>query len=74
MSEQSDDRPKGDAKYELGIKKIKKIYENYGINTSDMSDEELDRLYHQYSKKNKSIDDDLRQSEKCSSQFGDDVI
>lgn len=62
------------AKYEADIKKLKKMYENYGINTSDMSDEEFDRLYKQYLNSNKNLNEDLKDSEKYSHIFDDDMI
>lgn len=61
-------------KHEAAIKKIKKIYENYGINTNDMSEDELNRLYRQYVSTGKNLDEDLKESEKFSSVFEEDII
>lgn len=63
-------------KEQLGIKKIKKMYQNYGINTSDMDEEELLRLYKDYtsSSKDKDLDADLKKSERYSNVFGEDEI
>lgn len=61
-------------KYEAAIKKIKKMYENYGINTADMSEQELDRLYKSYKKLGGDIDKDLKDSERFSSVFEEDII
>lgn len=58
-------------KYEVYVKKIRKLYENYGINTSDMSDDELDRLYHQYKEKKGELEKDLKESEKWAKVFKD---
>lgn len=61
-------------KYEAMVKKIKKMYENYGLNTSDMPEDEWDRLYKAYSSPKKNIDQDLKESEKVANMFGDDDI
>lgn len=61
-------------KYDLEIRKIKKIYQNYGINTDDMSEEELDRLYHDYRKGKSNLESDIKDSEKYSSTFTEDDI
>lgn len=74
MPKSKDGKTAVNPKYESAIRKIKKIYENYGINTTDMSEEELDRLYQQYMSSGKSLDDDLKESEKFSSLFEEDII
>lgn len=61
-------------KYDLEIKKIKKIYQNYGINTDDMSDDELERLYHEYRKGRGNLEADIETSQKHSSTFTEDDI
>lgn len=61
-------------KIDPDIKKIKKLYENYGINTTDMSEEEFERLVQQYRAQGKSLEKDLKESEKYSSIFGDEDI
>lgn len=65
---------KKDPRYESDIKKIKKIYENYGIDTSDMSEEELDRIYHEYKRNGRSIEGDVKESDKYSSILNEDDI
>ena len=61
-------------KYDSEIKKLKKLYENYGINTSDMSEEEFERLYNQYVSSGKNINKDLKDSEQYSKAYDDDII
>lgn len=43
-------------------KKIFKIYENYGIDIEDITDEEIKRLIEYYSKDLKKLDLDLKKS------------
>lgn len=43
-------------------KKIFKIYENYGVDIEDITEEELSRLYKYYSKDTKKLDLDLKKS------------
>ena len=43
-------------------KKIFKIYENYGIDIEDITDEEVKRLTEYYSKNLKKLDLDLKKS------------
>lgn len=74
MPKKKDKSPKRGPKYEASIKKIKKMYENYGINTGDMSEDELDRLYQQYLSSDKNLDNDLKESEKFSNIFDEDII
>jgi hypothetical protein len=61
-------------KYEAEIKKIRKMYQNYGLNTANMSEDELDRLYQSYKATGKDLDKDLKDSEKFLSVFGEDII
>lgn len=61
-------------KYEADIKKIKKMYQNYGLNTSNMSEDELDRLYQSYKKPGKNLEKDLKESEKFLTVFEEDII
>jgi hypothetical protein len=49
---------------DLIVEKIKEMYSNYGIDISDMGDEEFLRLKEQYASKPGSLDDDLKASEK----------
>lgn len=67
-------KQKRSPKYEATLKKIKRLYENYGIDTSDMAEDELDRLFEQYQSPEKNLDEDLKNSEKFSSMFEDDII
>ena len=55
-------------------KKIEKMYHNYGIDTSNMSDEEFERMREQYLDKGKDIDADLRESERFKERFADDIV
>jgi hypothetical protein len=61
-------------KKESIFKKIEKMYENYGMDISNMSEEEFDRLIEMYSGPNHDIDVDLKKSEKFKNVFSDDVI
>lgn len=67
-------KPKKDPKQETYIKKIKKMYQNYGINTANMAEDELDRLYEKYRDEPKALEKDLKDSEKFSIVFADDII
>lgn len=67
-------KKKKNSKFDSDIKKIKKLYENYGINTDEMDEEELERLFHQYKSSKQNLDQDLKNSEKFSSTFEDDDI
>lgn len=55
-------------------KKIEKMYQNYGINTADMSDEEFERICDLYRKHRRDIDVDLKKSEKHKDRFEDDIV
>lgn len=56
------------------LKKLEKMYHNYGIDTSNMAEDEFDRLRELYSQKGKSIDDDLLASEKYIERFEGDIL
>jgi hypothetical protein len=57
------------------IKKIKQLYSNYGIDISDMSDDEFSRIKDQYlEKKVGALDDDLKASEKYIPDFAEKII
>lgn len=71
---QKKDSKKKNTKHDAMIKKIKKMYENYGINTSDMGEDEFDRLCKKYLKKENSLQDDLKASEQYSDVYDDDII
>ena len=55
-------------------KKIEQLYQNYGIDTSNMTDEEFERLDEMYSKFGRNLDADLRESEKHKDKYSEDVI
>jgi len=55
-------------------KKLEKMYQNYGINTSDMSDDEFDRIKESYLKEGKDLDDDLKKSEQFKERFENDIV
>lgn len=59
---------------DLIIKKIKKMYENYGISTMDMLEDEFERLKWEYLAEGKNINKDLKESKKFKDQFKDSVI
>jgi hypothetical protein len=61
-------------KHDAEIKKLKRMYENYGINTSDMSEEEFERLHKKYKNSGKNLDEDLKASEKYYKVYDDDII
>lgn len=56
------------------IKKIEKLYQNYGIDTSNMDEDEFERLRSSYKTPGKNIDVDLENSEKYKNQFEDDIV
>lgn len=56
------------------IKKIEKLYQNYGIDITDMSDEEFDRIKASYKNKSRNLEKDLKDSEKHLGQFDDDIL
>ena len=51
------------------VEKIKEMYTNYGIDISNMSDEEFLRLKEEYNSKPGSLDRDLKESQKHSGSF-----
>ena len=56
------------------VKKIIKMYENYGIDVSNISEEEFDRIKNLYKSTKKDINSDLKNSEKFKGRFDDDII
>lgn len=54
------------------IRKLEKMYQNYGIDTSNMDEEEWERLKKQYQKKD--LDSDLKKSEEYKDKFLDDIV
>ena len=56
------------------IKKIERLYHNYGLDTTNMADEEFERILKLYKKKGKDIDGDLRASEQYKDRFANDIV
>ncbi len=56
------------------FKKIEKLYQNYGMDTSNMDEDELLRLKDLYQKRGRSIDADIAASEKYKDRFIDDLV
>ena len=61
-------------KRETIFKKIEKMYENYGMDITNMSEEEFERLIETYLNQHHNIDEDLKKSEKYKNVFSDDII
>jgi len=55
-------------------KKIQKMYSNYGMDTSGMSDDEFQRIREMYLSLKKDIDSDLKNSEKFKDVFSEDIL
>jgi hypothetical protein len=55
-------------------KKIEKMYQNYGLDTSNMTDDEFERMKSQYINNGKNIDVDLKESEKFKERFANDIV
>jgi len=55
-------------------KKLIKIYQNYGIDISGMSDDEFERMRKLYELKGSDIDKDLNESKKYTDKFSDDIL
>ena len=64
------ERPKLDSL----ARKIIKMYANYGMDTTGMAEDELERLKEIYSDGKSNIDADLKQSEKYAGKFVDDIL
>lgn len=56
------------------VKKIIKIYENYGMDISNMSEEEFERLRSKYVGNKAQLNQDVKNSEKYRGKFTDDVL
>jgi hypothetical protein len=56
------------------VKKIEKLYQNYGIDISEMDEDELERLRNSYEHPGKDIDQDLKKSEQFKDKFIDDIV
>lgn len=67
---------KKNKKQEIGpiIKKIMKMYENYGIDVSNMAEEEFERIKDLYKQSQKDLDADLKKSEKYKGLFDEDIM
>jgi len=55
-------------------KSIKDIYNNYGIDVSDMGDDEFGRLIKQYLNGDSNIDEDLEESLKYAHRYDDESL
>lgn len=55
-------------------RKVERMYQNFGIDTSNMSEEELQAIVDKYIRLKKDLDADLAQSEKHKDKFEDDLI
>ena len=55
-------------------KSIKDLYNNYGIDVSDMSDDEFGRLIKQYLSGQSNIDKDLEESQKYADKYDDESL
>lgn len=54
--------------------KIFDLYRNYGLDWSDMTEEELERLVTFYSQNKKMLDSHYQKSEEYSGMFSDDDV
>lgn len=63
-----------ESKPDILTKKILKMYKNYGLDVSNMSDEEISRIREKYEKVGSSIDKDLKESERFSDKFSDNIL
>jgi hypothetical protein len=63
-----------ESKLDVLTKKIIKMYKNYGLDVSNMSDEEISRIREKYEKMGSNIDNDLKKSEKYSGNFSDHIL
>lgn len=53
---------------------IDKLYSNYGIDITDMNEEEYLRIINSYENDSKKLAKDVRESEKFKDQFSDEDI
>jgi hypothetical protein len=56
------------------VRKIETMYRNYGLDTSNMSEDEFDRIKRSYQETGKSIDVDIKASEKFKKRFSEDIM
>lgn len=56
------------------VRKILKLYENYGLDISDMDEDELNRLVELYKSGVSNIDKDLKKSSKHAGKFENDIL
>jgi hypothetical protein len=57
------------SKLSLLIKKIKKLYNNLGIDTEDIEEDEFVKIAQEYEASGQKIDKDLKESEKHQGKF-----
>ena len=55
-------------------KKVKEIYKNYGINTSEMTDEEVQRLCEYYLTNKQALKEDLEKSLIYKGKYSDEDL
>ena len=55
-------------------KKIVELYNNYGIDVSEMAEDELERIIQAYKLEKRSIDDDIKDSKQYIEKFEDDIL
>jgi hypothetical protein len=63
-----------EVKQDTLTKKILKLYKNYGLDVSSISDEEIERIKPSYKKKGNNIDSDLKKSEDYIDEFAGNII
>lgn len=56
------------------IKKLEKMYQNYGIDISEMDEEEFERLRQSYRERPQELEHDLEKSEQFKDRFVDDIV
>jgi len=63
-----------DNKADPFLKKLIRLYKNYGLDISNMSEEEVERIRDRYDRTESSLDIDLKKSEKYSNKYAEDII
>lgn len=56
------------------LKKLEKLYHNYGIDISDIDEDELERLKKSYLSPGKNIDNDIKESEVYKEKFSEEEM
>ncbi len=56
------------------IAKLRQMYENWGIDTTDMEEDELQRVLRPYISGERSLEKDLKASAVHAKKFKDDII